>query len=55
MHHSEDEIPFFLTYAFLSSVCLGRYWWLNIGNLNMLKERKPPSLSDVGFLCLVSH
>ena len=25
--------------AFLSSVYLGSYWWLNMGNLNMLIER----------------
>ena len=48
MYHSEDEIWFFrtvvgtvLTYGYFLN-----YWWLNMGNLNMLKERKPPSLSD---------
>ena len=32
--------------AFLSSVYLGRYRCMNMGNLSMFKERKTPSLSD---------
>ena len=43
LYHSKDEI-FFRTVVltFLSSVYLESYWCLNMGNLNMLKERTPP-------------
>ena len=46
---SYKEEPIFtpaVVIAFLSSVYLGRYRCLNTGNLNMFKERNPPSLSD---------
>ena len=48
IYHSVDEIWFFQTSvaATLRSVYLGTYRGLNMGNLNVLKERKTPGLSD---------
>ena len=34
--------------AFLSSIYLGSYWCLNMGNLNMLKERNPQACLTKG-------
>ena len=50
IYHSEYEIGFFRTVviAFLSSGYLGSYRCLNIGNLNMFKERKPKACLTKG-------
>ena len=50
LYHSKDEICFFRTVvlAFLIYVYLGCYRCLNMGNLNMLRERTPQACLSKG-------
>ena len=49
-----DSLELNIVVAFLSSVYLGSYWYLNMGNLNIFKERNPQACLTKGCCVVVT-